>query len=64
MPDFKAGRAYAASQGWLIVEDYAADHRRAGSGPRAIRSDMSALGKERGSSDGTESGDGRDDQDR
>jgi hypothetical protein len=41
MPDFKAGRAYAASQGWLIVEDYATDHRRAGSGPRAIRSDMS-----------------------
>ena len=21
MPDFKAGRAYAASQGWLIVQD-------------------------------------------
>jgi hypothetical protein len=21
MPDFKAGRAYAASQGWVIVED-------------------------------------------
>jgi hypothetical protein len=30
MPDFKAGRAYAASQGWLIVEDYAVTLTTAG----------------------------------
>ena len=30
MPDFKAACAYAASQGWLIVEDDAVTLSRAG----------------------------------
>ena len=30
MPDFRAARAYAASQGWLIVQDDAVTLTRAG----------------------------------